>query len=176
MAMGTAIVAGVSAIAGGIAQSKAAKKAAGAAKRARRGFAPYMQLGQYGAEQVRELMEEPESFTGSPGYQLRFGEGQRAVERSAASRGKMFSGQLLKELTTYGQGMASQEYQSEFQRRMSMANLGGQAASGAVGAAQLLGQAYRQQGQAQAGMYQGIGKAMSFGMGQMGQTKTGMFG
>lgn len=51
---------------------------------------------------------DPQSFLEStPGYQFRMDEGQKAIERSAAARGKFFSGQLGKELTRYGQGVAS---------------------------------------------------------------------
>lgn len=52
----------------------------------------------------------PGAFTASPGYQFRLGEGMRAIEQSAAARGKQLSGQTMMGLQEYGQGMATMEY------------------------------------------------------------------
>ena len=54
-----------------------------------------------------------------PSYQWRFDQGQQAVERSQAAKGLLGSGNALQELMTYGQGMASTEYQAQFARLMS---------------------------------------------------------
>lgn len=51
-----------------------------------------------------------------PGYQFRLEQGQRALESSAAARGGLLSGRTLKDLTAYGQGMGSQEYQNAYAR------------------------------------------------------------
>lgn len=59
-----------------------------------------------------------------PGYQFRFGEGQKAMERSAAARGGLQSGSALKAAQRYGQDFASNEYGNAFNRLASMANLG----------------------------------------------------
>jgi hypothetical protein len=55
-------------------------------------------------------------FQADPGYQFRMSEGLKALERSAASRGILSSGQTLKDITRFGQDTASQEYQNAFQR------------------------------------------------------------
>jgi len=55
-------------------------------------------------------------FQSDPGYAFRLGEGQKALERSAAARGGLISGGALKAATRYGQDMGSQEYQNAFQR------------------------------------------------------------
>lgn len=55
-------------------------------------------------------------FQADPGYQFRMSEGVKALERSAAARGILQSGQTLKDITRFGQDVASQEYQSAFQR------------------------------------------------------------
>lgn len=55
-------------------------------------------------------------FQQDPGYQFRMGEGQRAVEAGAAARGGVLGGRALKELTRYGQGFASNEYNNAFNR------------------------------------------------------------
>lgn len=55
-------------------------------------------------------------FQQDPGYAFRLGEGQKALERSAAARGGLLSGAAGKALTRYGQEMGSQEYQNAFNR------------------------------------------------------------
>jgi len=55
-------------------------------------------------------------FQADPGYAFRMAEGQKAIERSAASRGGLQSGGTLKALTQYGQGVASSEYQNAYNR------------------------------------------------------------
>ncbi len=51
-----------------------------------------------------------------PGYDFRKREGQQAIERSAAARGGVLGGGVLKDLTNYAQGAASQEYANAFDR------------------------------------------------------------
>lgn len=51
-----------------------------------------------------------------PGYAFRLAEGQRALDRSAAARGGLISGNALKAAQRYGQDMGSQEYQNAFNR------------------------------------------------------------
>ena len=50
------------------------------------------------------------AFYQSPGYQFRLGEGIKAVERSAASRGLFQSGKTIKDIQRFGEGLASEEY------------------------------------------------------------------
>lgn len=57
-----------------------------------------------------------EDFYTDPGYQFRLDEGGRAVDRSAAARGGLLSGRTLKELTRFGQGVASDEYGAAYAR------------------------------------------------------------
>ena len=57
-----------------------------------------------------------EQFQADPGYAFRMSEGLKALERSAASRGILQSGQTLKDITRFGQDAASQEYQNALQR------------------------------------------------------------
>ncbi len=51
-----------------------------------------------------------------PGYQFRVSEGQKALERSAASKGLLLSGGQLKDLTRFGQGQGAQEYGAAYAR------------------------------------------------------------
>lgn len=55
-------------------------------------------------------------FEADPGYSFRMSEGLKALERSAASRGILSSGQTLKDITRFGQDAASAEYENAFQR------------------------------------------------------------
>ena len=51
-----------------------------------------------------------------PGYNFRLSEGLKALQKSAAARGGFLSGKTLKDITGYGQELASQEYQNAFNR------------------------------------------------------------
>lgn len=66
-------------------------------------------------------------FETSPGYQFRMQQGQQAIERAAAASGSYGSGANLKDLTRFGQGVASQEYDSYLSRLLGMQQIGSQA-------------------------------------------------
>ena len=57
-----------------------------------------------------------DKFQADPGYAFRMSEGLKALDRTAASRGGLFSGSALKGAQRYGQDLASQEYQNAFNR------------------------------------------------------------
>jgi len=67
--------------------------------------------------------DEDTTFRETPGYDFRFGEGQRAVENSAIARGGLLSGRALKDLTRFGQDYGAAEYQNVFNRRASIAGI-----------------------------------------------------
>lgn len=69
------------------------------------------------------------AFQVGPGYQFALGEGVKAMDRSAASRGGLFSGAYSKELTRYGQGVANQEYGNWQNRLFGNVQLGQNAAA-----------------------------------------------
>lgn len=85
---------------------------------------PYTQLGTMAASQLAN--PDAMRFTAptmadvehDPGYQFRLQQGQKALERSAAARGTLLTGGTLKSLTDFGQGLASQEYQNVYNRRL----------------------------------------------------------
>lgn len=86
-----------------------------------------MGLGPQGAEgQLASLMK-------SPGYEFRLGEGQKALERSAAARGGLFGGATGKALTQYGQDYATGEYGNRLSQLSSMSGQGQAAASRMAG-------------------------------------------
>lgn len=66
-------------------------------------------------------------FQGSPGYQFRFAEGVRAIDRAANARGMLDSGARLRALTAYGQNVAADEYQNYINRLLNLAGFGQQA-------------------------------------------------
>jgi hypothetical protein len=59
-----------------------------------------------------------------PGYQLRRDEGEKAIERFAASKGTLLSGGTLKKLAEYNSGLASQEFNNAFDRNAAVAGVG----------------------------------------------------
>lgn len=57
-----------------------------------------------------------QDFQTDPGYDFRMSEGSKALERSAAAKGNLFSGGTLKALDRYNQGFASNEYENAYNR------------------------------------------------------------
>jgi hypothetical protein len=68
-------------------------------------------------------------FQTSPGYDFRMQQGLDAIDRSAAARGSLMSGQTIKAAQEYGQGLASQEYGDYYNRMAGLADTGANAAS-----------------------------------------------
>lgn len=93
------------------------------------------QRGQY-QNSLANLMNGQFS-TSDPSYAWRVGQGQQALERSAAAKGYLGSGNILAELQNYGQGQGSQEYQNQFNRLLPLtgAQSGSPAAAGSAIAA-----------------------------------------
>jgi hypothetical protein len=65
-----------------------------------------------------QRLSSGEYGAGDPSYDWRFQQGQQAVERSLAAKGLLNSGNAALELQAYGQGLASTEYQADFQRTL----------------------------------------------------------
>jgi hypothetical protein len=122
-----------------------------------------------------------EQFQADPGYAFRFDQGQKALERSAAARGGLISGNTGGALQQFGQGLASQEYQNAFNRYQAerQARLGplqslagvGQTSINALGQAGQnyasgMGEAIGAGGQARASGYMGAANALGGGVGQ----------
>jgi len=60
----------------------------------------------------------PEEALQDPGYQFRLGQGQKALESSAAARGVLRTGGTLKDILQYGQDFGQQEYGNVFNRSL----------------------------------------------------------
>lgn len=173
-----AIIAGAATIGGALISSSASKNAANAqiasgdralAEQARQydqsrsDFAPWREAGGKAIGQLSDMLQPGYDHTTSPGYQFRFGEGQRAVESSAASRGMLMSGGTLKDLTRFGQGVAADDFNDQFNRTASVAQGGQQVNSqlAQLGAqnAQNAGNIMMGQGNARASGYAGQANA-----------------
>lgn len=70
-----------------------------------------------------------DAFKNSPDYQFAFGEGERALEFSNAAKGQLNSGNNMRDLVSYGQGMATQNFGNYANRLMQLAGIGQNAAS-----------------------------------------------
>jgi len=120
-------------------------------------------------------------FQADPGYGFRFEQGQKALERSAAARGGLISGNTGGALQRFGQDMASQEYQNAFNRYQtersarlnplqSLAGVGQTSVNqlGAAGQnyAMGMGEALGAGAQARASGYMGMANAFGGGVGQ----------
>src|SRR5262245_22680707 len=81
-------------------------------------YDPYVAAGREGLEGLRADAAGPgfKFSEDDPSYQWRLQQGMQALEKSAATRGLLRSGSILKGMTGYAQGMASTEYQAAFNR------------------------------------------------------------
>lgn len=91
------------------------------------------QLGSLGLPGGVDRATAEAAFRDSPGYQWAFGQGQNAVQSSAAAGGRLFSGKTLKDLSAFGQGMADQSYGNWFSRLGGLSGAGSAATGQAVG-------------------------------------------
>lgn len=64
------------------------------------------------------------SFQASPDYAWTLSEGMKGLDRSAASRGRLYSGGYGEDLTRYAQGAASTQYNNYYNKLQSMADQG----------------------------------------------------
>jgi hypothetical protein len=62
------------------------------------------------------MIPRAENVFNDPGYQFRMNQGLDALERSAAARGMLRTGNTLKDIINYSQGLASTEYGNMFNR------------------------------------------------------------
>lgn len=105
-------------------------------------FKPYTQAGEAAMNPLQALItgqgqngeqlsatQRMSSFQQSPGYQFRLEEGQNRLNALAAARGRLFSGEQMKESQRFGQGLASEEYGNYINQLMGLANTGLSAAN-----------------------------------------------
>ena len=92
------------------------------------------QTAQY-QNKLATLLENPGAMASNPAYQYSFDQGMEAINRSAAARGQLGSGNRLMELNKFGQGQASQNFFNLANLYSKLAGADSQNAAGAVGAA-----------------------------------------
>ncbi len=115
-------------------------------------------------------------FKESPDYQFRFDEGQRALDRSAASKGMLLSGAQNKASQEYGGNLASQEYNNWFNKLAGMGGQGLSAANATVGSnLNTLAQGNAALG-GQANAYQSGANALASGIGSAVNSAASLFG
>lgn len=73
------------------------------------------------------------AYQSSPAMQYQMDQMQKATERSAAARGNLLGGNVLQELQRNASGIASQDYQNQFNNIGTVANTGLQAAGQVAG-------------------------------------------
>jgi hypothetical protein len=210
MAIGTGLAilgaAGLGAAASGSAASKQARAADRAGQLQQQQFdrqvelqAPWRQAGERALGKLEAASDYTpfgmDQFQQDPGYAFRLSQGTKALERSAAARGGLISGNTGGALQQYGQQLGSQEYQNAFNRYQTerQAKLGplqslagvGQTSVNQLGQAGQsyatgMGEAGGQAAQARASGYMGGANALSQGLGQylnysQGQQQNQMF-
>jgi hypothetical protein len=148
MAVTTAAIVG-SAVIGAAGSAYAAKKGSSAQVRAantanaeqarqfdlaRADLAPYREAGTAALGTLSSNFGN--SFETSPGYEFVRDEGQRNLGNSFAARGGAFSGNALRALSQFNQGLASQEYGNWWNRGAELAGIGQTATNTGVAAGQ----------------------------------------
>lgn len=111
------------------------------------------------------------AFFESPDYQFNLAEGQKAIDRSLAARGRALSGAGVKEGVRYASGMASNEYGNFYNRLASQAGIGqtgvNTSAQAGLQTAANTGNALTNQGDARASGYAGRNDAVQGTLGTL---------
>jgi hypothetical protein len=156
------------------ASKKAAKAQAAAAARAEAKFAPFYNAGQGAVTTLGQLFgigpdgqqtgqADFSNFFQSPDYEFARGEGIKALEFSNASKGMLNSGNNMRDLVSFGQGLATQNFGNYFNRLLQLSQLGQNAAAGQ---AEQIGN----QGQAKASGIIGSANAINQGLSGFGNS------
>ena len=80
------------------------------------------QVASTAGNKLNALLQNPESVSSTPGYQFAYNQGLEAVNRTAAAKGQLGSGNRLYDLTKFGQGLASQTYNSTVSQLSNLLN------------------------------------------------------
>ena len=120
---------------------------------------PWLTAGSNALAQMQQLNSGNfSSFTASPDYQFTLDQGIKGLDRSAAARGRLYSGGYGEDLTQYAQGLAAQQYGTYYNRLASMAGQGQVTANNLGAAGQNFANQYSNQrtniGNARASGYQ----------------------
>lgn len=169
-------------------QRKAGKEAARGAREAaelsqrqyeqtRQDLMPYMQSGERALGLIERMNAGDYSqFQTSPDYAFARDQGIKALDRSAAARGTLYSGGQLAALADFASGLATQNLNTYYNRLMQLAGLGQNSAAGVGSAGMTMagqaGAAYQNAADALAAGR--IGAANTYG--QLGEQLSKAFG
>lgn len=146
-------------------------------------LAPYMETGANATSTLGRIFgvhpdgnglpfspEVYEAYKRTPGYQFMVGEGTDALTHKAASAGGLQSGNFMRDLAKFRQGLASTTFQSDYVNPLfRLAGMGQNAASTLAGQgqgyAQMAGDALGNKGQALASGQVGMTNAINEGLG-----------
>lgn len=87
-------------------------------------FSPWAATGGVANDAVRQLLADPSSVRSLPGYEFGMSEGTKAIDRSAAAGGNLFSGKTGKALQTYGTNYADTKYGEHLARLLGVSQQG----------------------------------------------------
>ena len=91
---------------------------------------PWLDAGKGALGQMQTLNSgDYSSFKASPDYAWTLSEGMKGLDRSAASRGRLYSGGYGEDLTRYAQGAASTQYNNYYNKLADMAGVGSSTAT-----------------------------------------------
>lgn len=85
-----------------------------------------------GLDEDADEEEIQRTLEATPGYQFQQQQGEQALNRSLGAKGKVFSGEALKEASAYNSGLASQYYK-DYLNQLQNQSAQGFGASGALG-------------------------------------------
>lgn len=194
--MPAAVIGGAVGLYGASKQAGAAKDAAKASQKAtdatiaeqRRQFdlsradqMPWLNAGKDALGQQQALLNGDFSkFYQSPDYQFALDEGFKAMDRSAAARGRLYSGGYGQDLTKFGQGLATQNYNNYYSKLAGLSNTGSGTATnlGQLGQnfANSMGTALQNNAQARASSYANQANAWNNGLTQVAGIAGNYFG
>jgi len=142
---------------------------------------PWMDAGKGALGQMQKLNSgDYSSFNASPDYQWTLSEGMKGLDRSAASKGRLYSGGYGEDLTRYAQGAASTQYNNYDDKLASLAGVGQTSANqlGVLGAnsANQIGNNMQNAADARASGYANTSNAWGNALGQVGQLGANYFG
>lgn len=112
---------------------------AGIYDQGRKDLEPYRTAGNDALGRIKDLLtpgKQLDTAMLDPGYNFRQGQGETAVNRAAAARGRFDSPRTIKDLLRFNQDYATGEFSNVFNRNAGVANMGQAAAAGTVNAGQ----------------------------------------
>jgi len=114
-----------------------------AQKRGEELYGEYLPAAGFGMDALQQQYDllikgDMSKFQQSPGYQFAMEQGTQALERGAAAQGGLFGGRQAKELTRFGQGLASQDFGNYLQQLSGLSQQG--ISTGLQGAGGIMGQ------------------------------------